>query len=247
MKKVLFPLFLSIYLSNSYAFLNIEALRQSEVSNGLSGGTRFELNQQKGNVDKIVMNFSTLNQYRSDKNNFLFIAAYQYGESFSEVDNRSGHLHFRYTYSFSKKTFLEFFQQTEFNKFQDLNSRILVGTGLRRQIFEVRKLSLYVGAGAFYEREKIESQADQENPRGNIYLSLLKSVAKDYSISSTLYYQPNIENTGDNRFRLSIGLESTFGENFTQSIEYSLRRDSLPPIGISKTDSSVTAGLGYNY
>jgi hypothetical protein len=247
MKRRILLLCLILNSTSAIAFLNIEALRQSKVSDGLSGSTRLDLNQQKGNVDKTVLSFSTLNQYKKLKSSFLLMAAYQYGESFSELDNRRGHLHFRYTYALRKETFLEFFQQSEFNKFQDLKSRLLIGGGLRQELFKRNSLSFFSGLGLFYEKEKIEGQRNLENPRGNLYLSFLKELEGRYSISSTFYYQPNIERLSDSRVRFSLGLETTFAKNFTQSIEFSLNRDSLPPTGINRTDSQISAGLGVRY
>ena len=108
-------------------------------------------------------------------------------------------------------------------------------------------MSLYSGVGAFYEKESLKDQQNMENPRGNIYLNLLWSKAKSYSISSTFYYQPNIEDFRDNRIKFNLGLETIFENNFTQTIQYSLSRDTRTPIGITSTDSMLTAGLGYNY
>lgn len=247
MKKSFYSFTIFFLINNCFAFLNIEALRQSQMQEKILGSSKVMLSQQKGNVDKTIINFDTLGRYKNNRHNFLALIDYRYGESFDQIDTRDGHLHFRYSFDLTNVWEVEFFQQTEFNKFQDLNARFLFGAGSRHQLYKVNLLSLYSGLGIFYEKENLENQPNINNPRGNIYLSLLWSRPDSYSISSTLYYQPNIEQLNDNRVRFNIGLETVFENNFTQTIEYSLSRDTRAPDDVKSTDTTLRAGIGYNY
>jgi putative salt-induced outer membrane protein YdiY len=231
----------------TYAFLNIEALRQSKMKRSITGSSRVMLNQQKGNVDKAQISFDSLARYKNEKHNILALLDYRYGESFSVIDTRRGHLHLRYSYDVTSNYAVEIFQQSQFNKFQDLNARFLFGLGSRNKLYQGELLSLYSGAGAFYEKENLDDQPNTQNPRGNLYLNLLWTKPKHYSISSTVYYQPNLEDFHDNRIQLKLGLQTQFEGNFTQSIHYSLSRDTRTPTAIAATDSVLRAGLGYKY
>ncbi len=102
MNKIFYLLTFVYFISNGYAFLNIEALRQSPMNQKLLGSSKVMLSQQKGNVDKTIINFNSLARYNNGKNNFLGLIDYQYGESFEQIDTRQGHAHLRYSFEVSK-------------------------------------------------------------------------------------------------------------------------------------------------
>ena len=68
-----------------------------------------------------------------------------------------------------------------------------------------------------------------------------------FDVSSTLYYQPNLEEISDARVRFNVGLETSLNKYFSQTLEYTIRRDSRPPQGVLRTDSQILAGLRLRY
>lgn len=233
---------------NVQAFLNIESLRQSsDMSERLSGSTQLGISDSNGNVNKTILKFSSLNMINRGKNNFIILGSYNYGRSSGNEDVNDGHLHFRLTRALSEGIFVEFFQQDEFNRFQDLKSRILLGSGLRQKLFKKLKHSLFLGGGVFYEKEDIHSSPNQNNPRGNFYLSYVCAEPKKYRASVVAYFQPNIERFYDQRVKLNLGLETYFGKYFVQQWSYTLARDSKPPAGVQKTESKISAQIGITY
>lgn len=243
-----FLLFVSLIFAHStHAFLNIEELRQEKSDSGkLTGSTGIRLNDQRGNVNKTQVQWNTLNLIRNGKSSYIALASYRYGESLSRIDTREGDLHLRYTRTYSPLLQLEVFQQSEFNKFEDLNSRFLIGGGYRGSFVASDKQALSIGIGAFYEEEEIEDGSDPKNPRGNTYLSYVYS-SDIFAVSSTLYYQPNLEKMSDSRVSFNIGVESKISKLFRQQIQYTISRDALPPVGIKRTDAQFTAGLSLHY
>lgn len=252
--KKTFVILLCSYSFAAFGFLNIESLRQRNPSQGvlgkpgknLLGSFGLRLNDQKGNVNKSLFQVDTLNMMTNGQSNYILLANYRYGESFEREDTRQGNLHLRYTRVLSTLFSAEFYQQTEFNKFEDLSLRVLGGGGLRAGLIKEKKNSLFIGLGAFYEKEDLEGDLDPENPRGNLYLSYLYKGGL-FDVSSTFYYQPNLEEFADARVRFNIGLETKLNQYFSQTLEYTIRRDSRPPIGILRTDSQVLAGLRMRY
>jgi len=237
-----------LYPNSSYGFLNIESLRQSKnYTEKFKGSSQIGVSDSNGNVNKTILNFSSLNMINLGKSNYILLGSYSYGKSSGSEDVNDGHLHFRYTRKLTKSLYTELFQQTEFDKFQDLNARYLFGAGLRQRLFEKTKHSVFLGAGAFYEKEELQDSPNQNNPRGNIYLSYVFSNPDEYSASIVTYFQPNTEHFSDQRVRLNLGLETYFGKNFVQQWEYSLSRDSRPPAGVRRTDGQVTAKIGISY
>jgi len=253
----LFTLLIAFYSNQGHAFLNIEVLRQDndELSNNsdedqsshrFKGATGVRFNHARGNVQRSQLRINTLNYLKLRRNNFLLLAQYKYGNSFSKEDMRQGHAHFRYTRELNPIFGAETYTQMEFNKFQYLSLRALIGSGLRIKTYKREKHSLFIGAGAFYERENLDGVPDPANPRSNFYLSYLWK-NQSLTLSSTVYYQPNIEDFNDARFRFSTGIETLFLGKFTQQLEYTLAHDSRPPTSVKKTDARISAGLAYRY
>lgn len=233
--------------TNALAFLNIEALRQEKGEPGkLKGSTGVRLNDSRGNVDKRQVRANTLNMVKNGSSSYLLLAEYLYGKSLGREDSRQGHVHFRYTRNLTDTLSWESFSQLEFNKFQDLTLRALIGTGGRIAAYQSDEQSLFFGVGAFYERENLEDLPDPSNPRGNTYISYLWK-HQMVTMSSTLYYQPNIEDLNDTRLRFNAGIETVFLGQFSQQLDYTLTHDSRPPYSIKKTDAMISAGLAYRY
>lgn len=180
------------------------------------------------------------------QSNYILLANYRYGKSFEREDTRQGNLHLRYTRLLGEILSFELYQQTEFNKFEDLTLRVLAGGGLRLGLVREKKNSFFMGLGAFYEKEDLEGPLDPENPRGNFYVSYLFK-SDHYQLSSTFYYQPNLEEISDARLRFNVGLETFLSKNFSQTLEYTIKRDSRPPLGILRTDSQLMAGIRVRY
>lgn len=245
---VLFYVFFLILLpKTALGFLNIESLRQEKENPGkLKGSTGVRFTDSRGNVERSQVRINTLNMLKNGDSSYLFLAQYRYGTSFSREDTRDGHVHFRYTRDLHELISWEIFSQLEFNRFQDLTLRALAGTGARLQGYKSDHHSLFLGVGAFYERENLEDLADPSNPRGNTYVSYLWK-RKAVTVSSTLYYQPNLEDFNDTRLRFNAGLETVFLGKFSQQLDYTITHDSRPPPSIKKTDAKISAGLAYRY
>lgn len=247
MKTFLFLIAL-FYTQFVYAFLNIEALRMSKLKNNASHGSfKLGLNTQNGNVNRERYKVSSLNLYKKTKNTWILMGHYQYGETFDEEDTRQGTAHLRYTRKLSSFLFSEAYSQIQFNKFQNLNSRQLLGLGLRTTwSTKNEKIKLSFGAGTFYENEELEKQDNLNNPRGNIYSGIL--LINDYfNFSSTIYYQPNLENLEDYRVNFKTGIETRLGQMLFQQISYSLTKDNMPPTNIAKTDGNLLVEIGARY
>lgn len=247
MKLFLLTLLLTCTTS-SHAFLNIEALRMSKLKENSSRGSfKLGLNSQNGNVNRERYKVSSLNLYKKTKNTWIALADYQYGETFGLEDTRQGRAHLRFTRHLKKSFQSELYSQVQFNKFQNLNSRKIIGGGCRttNKFFE-EKLKGSFGLGAFYESEELENQNNLNNPRGNLYLGMLLT-SKIFNFSSTTYYQPNLENMKDYRIHFNLGIETQLGKIIFQQISYSIVKDSRPPKNISRTDGSLLVEVGARY
>lgn len=235
-----------IWSSISQAFLNIESLRQSDKT-GFFGSSNLKITGASGNTDKSIGVAATQNSYVSGRNEYLLLSQYSYGEASGTKDTHNGNVHLRYTRGFTDIFSWEWFTQLEFNEFTDLESRALLGTGLRSELLKDENHTLFLGTGFFYETEEIETQRDQKALRGNIYLSYRSFVRKTVEASIIFYYQPSTKRLDDYRFQLDTGLSFKIYGELSFTAEAKLSFDSKPPPGIELTDITYLTGIAYEY
>lgn len=234
--------------NSSLAFINIESLRQNSQL-GLHGSTGVKASGASGNVDVFRSELTSNTILKNARHESIAIFSYTYGEAADARNNHQGSSHLRYAHRVKESDWHgETYVQAEFNEFQDLTLRTLVGAGARYKIYAQEGFSLYSGAGAFQEFEDLDGSQDQEALRGNIYLSIKKDTAdKRFSSSMILYYQPNTKVMSDHRLRLIVGAEFKLTETLLIQLNYTYFRDTLPPPGIAVEDSTYMTGLTWRY
>jgi hypothetical protein len=226
--------------------MNIESLRNLEQQ-GLVGSLGFRLSGTTGNTDKLMGSVSTTNGYLSEKREVLVLASYRYGQSRGEKDTNTGSVHLRHTRHYKDIPDIEVFTQWQFDEFAKLNSRPLAGAGLRESLIKTQNQFLYLGLGAFYERQDREDSPDKNATRINSYLSYLNRVNKNVEASVVLYYQPDASKTQDARVNADAGFEFALSSKTTFSSSLNLSYDSRPPEGVTTTDVTYFSGLHFRY
>lgn len=234
----------------SHAFINIETLRVNPVD-GYSGSVDLTGQSQSGNTEKNILNFSSLNRFHEGRNEVLAIASYAYGETSMVKDTNKGSAHLRYARQLLERWFGEVFVQTEFDEFKNLVRRDLLGMAARTQLTKTKSFFLFSGTGFFAEKEQIKHDLDQENIRGNIYLSSVYRGELPFKVSFITYFQPLWDELSDYRLNIDLDFESPIYETLSFLISYDYQFDSRPPSGtadrpVKKYDSLVLVGLRWN-
>ncbi|HRO67144.1 MAG TPA: DUF481 domain-containing protein [Pseudobdellovibrionaceae bacterium] len=229
------------------AFINIETLRRN-AAEGLSGALNLQANGQSGNTEKFTGEVSSLNLYRSSEKEYIFLANYKYGESNRLRDTHQGSMHLRLARSWTSFPTTEVFAQTQFDQFKLLKSRDLLGGGLRFHWSETKKSDAYFGSGLFHEWERIkEPGSNQEDWRGNFYLSYLRFLDELWMTSLTLYYQPAFDDVSDFRLHTELGLELKLTTMLALTLKSTHQCDSAPPPTVRRQDLSYLAGLSLKF
>jgi hypothetical protein len=249
MKSNSIPVIIFILLGVSpqaQGFINIESLRQN-IKQGFSGSTGLNVGGSSGNVDIFNTGITSQNIFKDKQREYLVIANYKYGEANREKNNNQGNFHVRYAQKFLPSMAWEAFSQAEFNEFQSLTLRTLVGAGLRMRLYQGDQDTLYFGAGSFYEDEEVKDDLDQGNGRGNFYLSLRKFIGEDVETVMVGYYQPSFKRVNDYRVQLTAGIETKITQALQLVNSLSYARDSQPPQGIEEVDFSYNVLFNFNY
>jgi putative salt-induced outer membrane protein YdiY len=243
------PLFLFVLLSShAFAFLNIEALRQNPEP-GFKGNSGLRLSGAMGNTQRVVGSVHTMNAYRTDKREVLALASYEYGSSFKVKNSNKGTLHARYAERMAQRWKAEGFAQMQFDEFRRLNSRKLLGTGLRHELFLTNRHSVYLGGGAFYEWEELKDLPNENDLRGNFYLSYLYKPESTSMLGASVitYFQPLVDAPEDNRLIVDSGLQFRITGQISYTLTMLMARDTRPPPNVKRTDWTYLTGFNITY
>lgn len=229
-----------------HAFINIESMRQSQQQ-GFVGSTGLAIDGEMGNSEQASGTFSNLAALLFDESESLMMANYSYGESRGLRDTNKGSLHLRHTRLLKEWPDPEVFTQVEFDEFQLIELRTLYGAGARFSLLQSTHNSLVVGAGAFYEVQKLEDVETKRGVRANLYLSHLLKIEQRLSLSFITYYQPYIDEVADYWLRPSFALEYSILKSlgFSLSLDYSY--NSRPAPGVKTGDLVYNTGLQFRY
>ncbi len=221
-------------------------MRQT-FKDGFSGSSGTQISGSSGNTDVFEVGANSQNIYKEEQREYIFITNYKYGEASGLKNSHQGNGHVRYSQGFASFWAWETFGQMEFNEFQQLKLRTLLGGGLRVRLHKNEGTTFYSGWGLFYEDETIKQAPDQANFRGNLYLSARSLVTNDMEVVVIAYYQPSLKRVDDYRIQGTFGMEFKVSDQLSWVNQASYSEDSMPPFGIEKIDVSYSVGFNFTY
>lgn len=248
---VLFFMNLLLFLQNSsFAQVNTEALRKSEIRQGFSMASGLNLEMAKGNSDYFKYNTQLRFDYKRPQYHSFLVFDLKKAEQEKKLFVNKGFMHGRIVRAFSDKIAAEIFGQLEFDDFIKLKERKLGGLGARIQVKQIpKKIGLFVGAGIMRELENYSNPmvGSKSLFRSTNYLTGWYNHNSIISMSFTGYYQPDIKNNSDYRVLCQAGLAVKLFANFslTTSLEY--RFDNEPLYDIKKYDLGISNGIALSF
>jgi len=229
--------------------INIEDKRIKTDTVGWSGSGELSLYANKNNDMLVSLQTDLHLQYKSKKSLLLLltdIATVQVNETERFVN--SGFQHVRYNYKIKDRFVWEGFVQGQYNEPLAIDYRFLAGTGPRFKVFGTDTFRLYVASLYMYEREGNPGEVeDQNNHRMSSYVSFTLSPTEKFSLVSTTYYQPRLDDFADRRISTTLDLKSYITDNLYMKINYNLLDDSRPAEGVVETIYEFTAGVGLEF
>ena len=242
---------LSIILTSfSYSFINVEPPVIGEKE-GLNGETSIGIKYSSGNSESTSIGLAGKGEYNEKKWLMYLIADYAYGESNDVKDTNAGMVHFRYVHNITNTLYdYELFLQTEFNEFQSIQQRNIAGANIRKK-FELPFDKFYAGIGLFYSymEPDMVSTLDPiyKRTRINSYISFLKKINKNFTITYLGYYQPNVEDFTDYRISQILQFNTSITDDITLGFDINHAYNSTPYSDIEKNDIRSTVNLRYKF
>jgi len=255
MKLLVHVLILSFTLPLTAQVVNTEKMRSDEPPEGWVTEVNLTLGLTRNKAGQTVSLGSRGRlEHLKNKRRWLLFGSYNLTQ-FKDVDepdavpknfanNAYGHL--RYNYEISDLLTWEAFSQTQFDEVQEMQIRVLNGTGPRFKLIENEKLHLFLGALYMYEYEETTDLSEltyNRTHRLSSYASLGLQVTETFTVNHVTYFQPDLTNWQDYR----ISTETTLAFNITNKLSFTtyfqLVYDTRPPITVPETMYVLNNGL----
>lgn len=252
MLKLIFKIVVVLFFCSSFhvtaQVINIENKRFLNDTNGWVGNIDFNFNMFNNTQHVLQFSNAVRVQYQKNNSRFIFLNDLNFLKAGNTDFANAGYQHFRYNYKVNKWLTLEAFTQTQYNPVLKLNFRYLIGAGPRFKLLKTDNARIYIAALYMYEYDDIvnEKVALYEH-RISSYITCTFSILSNVELTSTTFYQPNINNTLDYRIANDSGLEIHINKHLNFKSTFNMLYDTYQPLGIPDLVYSFRNGLSIKF
>ena len=175
--------------------VDTESLRKIDMKVGLNQNLLTNIGLKEGNTEYFALSLSYRADYVTDKNHIYGVGNLSYQDNRNGVFQRAGFIHLRYLDKWDKYFSNEAYVQKQFDYFQRLKDRNLIGGGVRFS-FDIkdstkRIFHIFLGSGLMYENEllNIKKKFSTNLIRSSSYFNVSWIPNNNFNFSSVLYYQ----------------------------------------------------------
>ncbi len=245
-----------------WAQVNTEVFRKSNQPNGFDGTIALSSQLNSGNSNFLNLRSTIRFDYTSDINNTFLVSNYERVSGNNALVSNRGFAHLRTSFPLTTYFDAEAFIQKEFNDFILLKDRQLYGLSGRFCVFNQRTDSitsktesisrgnLFIGQGAFYEKEFIDVEIDTLTQifRSTTSLTSVIQLREYVQFSVSSYFQFDVKRLSDYRILLNSSLQFELIKNLNFIVGVLYRYDNEPPsITLRPFDFSLTNGISYTF
>ena len=239
-------LFLLCFLAGeNLAQVNTEKLRQSsDWQEGWSGTVGFNLSFRRGNVEKSDYLLDGSFGWKHGHHLVFGKIMGEFEDIAGDQISNAAFVHLRYNLQIETLITPEIFTQYQFDQSLNLNSRFLIGSGIRLEGKITPKLFAALGSGTMWEQEYYEQNLSLTTARWTNYLVTNWRPKSNWGFSNTLYYQPAFDDFGFFRVLDEGCLQVDLSDHIVLRINLNYRYDSKPLYAeLKQYDVSLTNGL----
>jgi len=250
MIKQFFLLIALLFTTFSNAQLvNIESKRMQtdSIRFVLRGDFSFSYDNYDGDyIYRIGSSLSTQVKSKDLKKIYFLLGNYNLIRSEAQDFQNTWFLHLRYNHKLSNLFRFEAFVQSQNNQLLEINSRNLIGAGLRFKLVSKEMVRLYLGNAYMYEEEKGDAFNIKEyNHRNSTYLSISATIAEsNVDITNTVYFQPLYKDFSDFRILEQLKIDVPLSKVLSLYTLFDYYHDNITPSGGSQFSSNISVGLG---
>ncbi|MGD9546493.1 MAG: YdiY family protein [Candidatus Krumholzibacteriia bacterium] len=227
--------------------LNTLQLGQADDT-GWSGVLEGMLRAGGGNSEKFQVEAGARLQRQTDRHRLRLISSGSYEEVAGVEKSREVTAHLRHNYDLGRGLATVSFTQIQHNPFQRLQSRWLLGAGIRWNVLDEGSGRVAIGATPMLEVERIEDR-DGKLGRGRLSTFLVTSLTLKPGVvcEASGFYQPLFGDFSQVRAVGNLGITVALSGSLSLKTGASVEHNSDPPAGVKRTDWSTYTGLGWKF
>jgi len=240
--------------------INTEALRLEADTQTVRGTLSVNLGMSRNKAGRFFRpGFNGRLEIQSNANRFMILGGYaltrftnadEPGEPVTIFNDR-GFGHLRFNRTISDRVTWEAFGQYQFDLVQEIERRILLGTGPRFRISETATGFLFGGLQYMFEYEETSAEEEaiiyNKHHRLSTYLSGGTTFNEHVSGNLTVYFQPRPDRWSDYRISAAGSLTAKLSGGFGFSLNANYVYDARPPITVPTVMYDFGAGLTFNW
>ncbi|MDQ6961578.1 MAG: DUF481 domain-containing protein [Mariprofundaceae bacterium] len=257
MKGACFVVFLFVMIffsSQAQAIVNVEDAIIDPDKDGVNTALNISVSGANSNTVKSNSRVTLLTHWQHNIHTDFLSLKHRFGRINGVTNTNSAFVHYRHRTQLNPDWAAEVFTQLSRDLFARMSRRLLLGSGVRWTILEkVNKSSVYMGLGAFHERETLSKKAgttDQVDTslwRSNIYLVLKYQLNDHVRLTNTLYYQPSFKSSADHRLLEQATAVVNLHENIDLTVSIDFIKDSMPPQTVKKDNFYYLTGISIRF
>lgn len=228
--------------------INIENKRFLNDTNGWVGNCDFSLSVIQNTQQVLTFSNSLRIQYQKNRSRFILLNDLNFVKAGKTDFVNAGYQHFRYNYKVINALTMEAFTQTQYNPVLRLDFRYLLGAGPRVKLLKKPNARIYAAALYMYEYDDIVNDATNiyEHRLSN-YLTFTFTILKTVELTSTTFYQPNLNDFEDYRIATDNNLEIHINKYLNFKSTFNLLYDTRQPLGIPDLVYTFRNGLSIKF
>jgi hypothetical protein len=239
--------------ATAQTILNTERFQLAEVD-GFHASADLSFSLQRGNKDLLDVSTSGMVGTLSGRHWPRVI----FGGKYLSTDDRAfldqQFMQLRYSYILSPATQTFHFVQMQKNETLLLRSRWLLGTGVRRVLFESEGTTLALGTGVMREWERLEPGrvGPEDDPAQDaLRMANLGVFSHEFGggarILNIVYVQPDVRELSNVRVLNDLGLLIPLSARLRTTMSLEWRRDTRPPSTLERDDLTLRAGFALEF
>lgn len=206
-------------------------------------------------VNLFGYNVDVNTMYYPKKHAFIIIGKLDYLKINDNDFLNFGFLHARINFFRENNINYEVFSQYSFDNFRRLEPRILVGSGVRKNLVKDENISLVLGVGLLYEKERWKHPVDGHTIttdflKSSNYLSFRYSVNEFLDLNTISYYQVGYDNNISSfRHRISsiITTNTKISSGFSLTNSLEMNYEDKPIVPITKLIFAFKTGISLDF
>jgi putative salt-induced outer membrane protein YdiY len=225
----------------------VERLRNPKLSDLWSGSADAGLSLTRGNSETttVAAGAQAARTTTRDKISLYFATLYAKnnttGESLITASSVRGGI--RYDFNLSDRVFAFGLSDIEYDKFQQLDLRLVLGGGLGYHAVKSDRTRLDLFGGGAFNQEYFSTGEDRKSGELLLGEELNYKLSSSTSLAQRLVVYPNLSEIGEFRIAFDTTAVTKLSKNFGWQITLSDRYLSNPIPGIKKNDLLLSTGI----